>query len=138
MRPHHSHLTGRAGRFATGAAAAVAVVLASAPGAEAKVWFQDMGGRVLRWDHVVSSTILGCPGNESCREAVEGVTVYLRRTASPRNPDLLLVGRITGRGMLTFQVPRVGVGRYHLVARVRAGETTQLVKASSSFRVVRR
>ena len=32
-----------------------------------------MGGRAVRRGDTVSTTIMGCPGNESCRAVVEGV-----------------------------------------------------------------
>jgi hypothetical protein len=68
---------------------------------------------------------------------VQGATVYLQRSPSARDADLRRVGRVSGRGTLTFQVPHIRTGGYHLVARVRAGGTTRLIRASSSFRVVR-
>jgi len=118
-----------------------ALAAAGAPAVDAKVWFRDMQGRVLRWDERVSSTILGCPGNESCRAAVEDTAVYLRRGPITRTPversRLRPVGRVTGRGTVVFRVPRVSAGRYHLIANAQAGEGRRLIPASGTFRIVR-
>jgi hypothetical protein len=142
MRPNRLWTTGRAGRLAAGLAVATALAAAAAPAADAKVWFDGMQGRVVRWDERVSRRILNCPGNESCRAAVEDTIVYLRRgpiTRTAVDPRRLRrIGRISARGTLRFRVPRVAAGRYHLVARARAGESRQLIPASGTFRVVRR
>jgi hypothetical protein len=107
----------------------VAVLLVTAPAADAKVWFQDMGGRAVRRGDAVSTTIMGCPGNESCRAAVEGVVVYVRRLRGA--PESARAGRISGNGTLRFRVPHVHTGRYRLVAR----EGGRLVNASAAFSV---
>jgi hypothetical protein len=70
---------------------ALGVLLLTAPAANAKVWFQDMGGRAAHRGATVSTTIMGCPGNESCRASVEGAVVYVRRVCGA--PDLERLGR---------------------------------------------
>jgi hypothetical protein len=113
----------------------------AAPAAEAKIWFGDMQGRELAWGQRVSSTIAGCPGNDSCRAAVKGVAVALRRgpgrrTAHRGGPPHRL-GRVSGSGRLTFLVPHVRVGRYELVARLKIGDRRRWMPASGRFRVIR-
>jgi hypothetical protein len=120
---------------------ALAVTAVAAPAADAKVWFADMEGRLLRWDQQVSSAILGYVGNDSCGEAVDGVTVYLRGGPSHgRAVDrrrLKRLARISGGGKLQFRMPHVAGGRYHLVARVKAGKGRRWLPVSAAFRVVR-
>jgi len=70
---------GRNGRLIVGLLFAALVAGLAAPAADAKVWFGDLQGRELSWGQRVSSTIAGCPGNDSCRATVQGVAVYLRR-----------------------------------------------------------
>lgn len=128
-------------RRRTAATAALALLLLAAPAA-GKVWFQEMQGRVVRWDQRVSSTIGGCPGNDSCRAAVQGTPVYLRRGA-PRLPpktatSLRSIGTITADGRIAFRVPRIEPGRYHLVAEARIAKTDRLVVSSGTFRIRRR
>lgn len=142
MRARSWSTKGRAGRRLTAMVVAWAAVAAgAAPAADAKVFFADLQGRMLRWDQRVSSTIGGCPGNESCRAAVQGVTVYLRRGPVTRRAvdrrHVRRLGRISASGRLAFRVPHVTVGRYHLVARVRAGEGRRWLPVSGSFRVAR-
>jgi len=110
-------------------AIAIGVLLLTAPAADAKVWFQDMGGRAVHRGATVSTTIMGCPGNESCRAAVEGVAIYVRRVRGA--PELERVGRVSGSGTLRFRVPPVHTGRYRLVSR----EGGRLVNASSAFSI---
>ena len=113
----------------------------AAPAAEAKVWFGDMQGRELAWGRRVSSTIAGCPGNDSCRAAVKGVAVALRRSPVRRAPTgrrrQARLGRVSAAGRLTFEVPRVRIGRYRLVARIRIGDRKRWMPASGRFRVIR-
>jgi hypothetical protein len=125
------------------AAAALALLAVTAPAAGAKVYFAQMGGRVLHWDQPASSTILGCPGNPSCREAVDGLAVYLRRGALARHDaiagrHLTRVGKISPEGTLAFRVPHKPAGRYHLVARVTAGSQRRWVAVSAAFRIRQR
>jgi hypothetical protein len=122
--------------------AAAVLSTVAAPAAEAKVWFNDLRGRELRWDQRASSTIANCPGNPSCRAAVEGVAVYLRRgpitrTAATRR-DLRRLGRISASGTLTFRVPRVAAGRYHLVVWSTAGDRHRWLPVSATLSVVGR
>jgi hypothetical protein len=109
--------------------------------AEAKVWFGDMQGRALARGHRVSSTIAGCPGNDSCRALVKGVAVALRRGPGKRTDNRRhewpRLGHITASGRLTFQVPHVRVGHYYLVARLKLGDRRRWVMASGPFRVIR-
>jgi hypothetical protein len=128
--------------FAT-AAAALALLAVAVPAAGAKVYFAEIGGRVLHWDQHASSTILGCPGNPSCRDAVDGLTVYLRRGPLARHDavagrHLTRLGKISPRGTLAFRVPHEPTGRYHLVARVPAGATRRWVSVSATFRIRQR
>jgi hypothetical protein len=121
-------------------AAALALLAVSAPAAGAKVYFAEMGGRVLHWDQHASSTILGCPGNASCRDVVDGLTVYLRRGplsphGTPGGGHITRLGKISPRGTLAFRVPHKPAGRYHLVARVPAGSQRRWVAVSATFRI---
>ena len=130
-------------RTASVAVAALAALAVTAPAAGAKVHFAEMGGRIVRWDQRVSSTILGCPGNASCREAVEGITVHLRRgPAGVRGAidgrGLTRLGRISARGTLAFRVPHLSPGRFHLVARVPAGAARRWTAVSGTFRIRQR
>src|SRR4051794_41199255 len=88
---------------------AIAVLLVTAPAAGAKVWFQDIGGRAVRRGDIVSTTIMGCPGNESCRAVVEGVVVYVRRVRGA--PELERVGRVSGGGGGRLPGPPLHPGR---------------------------
>ena len=129
-------------RLAAAVVVAAALLAAAAPTANAKVWFAEMGGRVVHWDQRASSTILGCPGNPSCRDAVEGITVYLRRGPTARGAigrrGLTRLGPVSARGTITFRVPHVAPGRFHLVARVPAGDTRRWVAVSGTFRIRQR
>jgi hypothetical protein len=120
---------------------ALAALAVAAPSAEAKIYFAEMNGRVLHWDQRVSSTILGCPRNASCGEIVEGHTVYLRRgPVGSRDFDrhrLRRLGRISASGTLRFRTRHWAAGRYHLVARVPAGERRLWMSVSGYFRIRR-
>lgn len=109
--------------------------------ADAKVWFVDLGGRTVRWDQRVGSTIAGCPGNDACAAAVTGTVVYLRRGEVRRTPPqrrrLVRAGVVNRHGTLRFRVPHVRVGRYHLVAVGGSGEDRRWVPVSGAFRVSR-
>ena len=128
-------------RIGAAVCTAMIVLLATAASVDAKVFFGDVSGRSFTWDSRFSSTIANCPGNESCRQAVEGTTVYLRRGARTRSkPDfdrLIRAGRISARGTLRFRVPRVRPGRYHLLARVRTDLGARWFPASGTFRIRR-
>jgi hypothetical protein len=123
-------------------ATALGLLAVAVPAASAKVWFAGMGGRVVHWDQRVTSTILGCPGNASCRDAVEGVTVHLRRGPASRGAVATRrgtrLGAISARGTITFRVPRLSPGRFHLVARLPAGEQRRWSAVSETFRIRRR
>ena len=132
-------------RSPTRLTAAVVMVVASllaVPTASAKVHFAQLGGRVLHWDPRASSTILGCPGNPSCRAAVEGITVYLRRGPASRGAivsrGLIRLGPISASGTIAFRVPHVSPGRFHLVARLPAGERRRWSPVSGTFRIRQR
>jgi hypothetical protein len=112
-----------------GVAAVVGALLAEP--ASAKVWFQDMGGRHLRQGQRVASVIMGCPGNPSCRDAVEGARIYLRSV--PRAGHAVRLGRVSANGRVWFRVPRVARGRYRLVARVRLAAGWRTIVASDPF-----
>lgn len=122
--------------------AAVAAGTLVAAEAHAKVWFQTLEGRKLAWGQRVSATILGCPGNDSCRATVQGVTVYLRRgpvrRTGARRRNLHRVATITTSGKVSFRVPRVPPGRYHLVAWVTIGDWDRWMPISGTFRITRR
>jgi hypothetical protein len=130
-----------AARFGVALAIAAAATAASAPPAGAKVWFNDLGKRDVRWDQRVTSTILGCPGNESCRAHVEGRDVYLRRGAVRRTGakrrNLRLVARIDSQGTIVFRVPHVPAGRYHLVSWSDVGDWHRWLPVSGTFRIDR-
>ena len=123
-------------------ATALGLLAVAAPAARAKVWFGEMSGRVVHWDQRAASTILGCPGNPSCRNAVEGITVYLRRGPAARGAigprGLTRVARISASGTITFRVPHVSPGRFHLVARLPAGEQRRWSPVSGTFRIRQR
>ena len=129
-------------RAAVATVVVVAALLAAAPTASAKVHFAQLGGRVLQWDQRASSTILGCPGNPSCRDAVQGITVHLRRGPASRGAivsrGLIRLGPISASGTIAFRVPRVSPGRFHLVARVPAGERRRWSPVSGTFRIRQR
>ena len=135
---HHRRIR----RPLSAAGVALAVVAIAAPVADAKIWFGDLGGRRLRWDDRVSTTIANCPGNDSCRAAVEGVTVYLGRgrvtRATVDRRRLHRLGRVSANGTLAFAVPHAPAGRYHLVALVPAGDQHRWLPVSESFRVTAR
>jgi hypothetical protein len=97
------------------------------------VWFADLGGRHLRTGQHVATVIAGCPGNPSCREAVEGARVYLQRVGHRRRRAVL--GRVSASGRLAFVVPRVTPGRYRLLARVRTDRGWRTLHASDLFRI---
>ena len=121
--------------------AAMLLLLVGASSTDAKVFFGDVQGRTFDWDERFSSTIANCPGNDSCRQAVEGTVVRLRRGArSRRRPDpdsLNRVGRIRASGTLRFRVPHVEPGRYHLMARVRTDLGPRWFPVSGTFRIRR-
>ena len=120
---------------------ALTSVLVLAPGAGAKVWFQRMQGREVHSGQRVATTILGCPGNPSCRAAVEGITVQMRRAVRTwRSPNARTwrLGRVDRNGRVVFRVPRVAPGRYQLIAYQRIGANRRLLRVSGSFRVVAR
>ena len=129
-------------RLAAAVVVAAALLAAAVPSASAKVHFAKMGGRVLHWDQRAASTILGCPGNPSCQEAVEGIAVYLRRGPAPRGSTgargRTRLGRISANGTITFRVPHVSPGRFHLVARLPAGTQRRWAAVSGTFRIRRR
>jgi hypothetical protein len=129
-------LTRRAGpRVAAGAITAALLLAAPAFG---KVWFQSMGGRHLSTGQQVTSVILGCPGNPSCREAVHGARVYLHRLgarAARRGP---LIARVSAGGRIAFNVPQVKPGRFRLLARVRTASGWRTLHASDPFRIAPR
>jgi hypothetical protein len=103
--------------------AVVALLVFAAP-ASAKLYFTQIGGRAVRWDERVSTTIANCPGNPSCRSAVQNARVWIRRAGSRQ---LRFVARVDHNGTLRFRVPHVRPGRYVLVAEGRA--------VSQSFRI---
>jgi hypothetical protein len=110
---------------------AVLITAVHAAPAAAKVWFQDMSGRHLRVGQRVATVISGCPGNPSCRSAVAGARVYLRRTGRARTA--LRLGRVSPNGRVAFVVPRVAPGRYRLIARVRTARGWRTLQASDLF-----
>ena len=139
MRTVRACRASRALRRAGLACAAIALLAVAAPAASAKVHFAELGGRVVVWDQRVSSTILGCPGNASCRAAVEGITVYLRRgPARDSGRGGTRLGRISASGTITFRVPHLSPGRHHLVARVPSGAQRRWTPVSGTFRIRRR
>ena len=119
--------------------AAIIALLIGASSVDAKVFFGDVEGRSFAWDGRFSATIANCPGNGSCRRAVEGTVVYLRRgrrtRAVPDGKRIKRAGRVSARGTLRFRVPHVQVGRYHLVARVRTDVGPRWFPASGTFRI---
>jgi hypothetical protein len=104
---------------------AVAFALVLAAPAAGKVWFQDIGGRTIRWDQRVVASISGCAGNPGC-----GNVVYLRAVGGRR---LRTLTRIDDQGRARFRVPHVAPGRYRLVAY----ESGRARHVSSWFRVTR-
>jgi hypothetical protein len=121
--------------------AAIVALLVGASSTDAKVFFGGVEGRSFAWDGRFSATIANCPGNDSCRRAVEGTVVYLRRGRRTRSrPDvksLKRVGRVSSQGTIRFRVPHVRVGRYHLLARVRTDLGPRWFPASGTFRIRR-
>jgi hypothetical protein len=82
-----------------------------------------MGGRAVRWDQRVSSTVANCPGNPSCESVINGTRVFIRRAGADRSR---FVARVE-HGRLRFRVPHVLPGRYVLVGEGRT--------VSQSFRI---
>jgi hypothetical protein len=124
--------------IALAASLAAAAALAATPiAAEAKVWL-DVGGRSVRWGDRVSTRVPGCHGSD-CGVGLGGIAVYVAPgrpgTGAPKAPPR--VGRLTPAGRLTFQVPRLAPGRYHLETRMTFDGRRQWVPASEAF-VVRR
>lgn len=126
-------------RLAAALVVAAALLAVAAPAASAKVWFAEMGGRVVYWDQRAATTILGCPGNPSCREAVEGITVYLRRgPARAAARGGIRLGRISASGTIAFRVPHLAPGRFHLAARLPIGSQRRWSHVSGTFRIRQR
>jgi len=79
-------------------------------------------------------------GARSVGVTVEGVVVYLRRgpvrRTGARRRNLRRLGRISASGRLTFRVPRVAPGRYHLVSWAAIGDWHRWMPVSGTFRVV--
>lgn len=121
--------------------AAVLALLVGASSTDAKVFFGDVEGRSFAWDDRFSAAIANCRGNDSCRQAVEGTAVYLRRgkrtRARPDSRRLTRAGRITANGTIRFRVPHLRPGRYHLLARVRVDTGKRWFPASGTFRIRR-
>ena len=121
--------------------AAMVLLLVGATATDAKVFYGDVQGRTFEWDDRFSSTIANCPGNDACRQAVEGTVVHLRRGVRSRSrPDvdsLERVGRVRASGTLRFRVPHVEPGRYHLIARVRTDIGPRWFPVSGTFRIRR-
>jgi hypothetical protein len=115
----------------------VAAGLSVAPAATAKIWFSDMSGDTLRWNQPVTTTILNCPDNGSCAKVVRGRYVFLRPGPARRTgraSSIFTVGRIDGNGRLSFRVPPVPGGEYHLVAS-EPGNAKRWLPVSGTFRV---
>lgn len=142
MTASRNRTRGRDSRLVGALVVAALVAAVGASAADAKVWFNDLGRQELHWDQRVSSTIINCPGNDSCRETVEGETIYLRRGAVRRTGAkrhrLRRLGRISATGTLTFRVPHVSAGRYHLVFWSTVGDWDRWMPVSGTFRVARR
>ena len=130
------------GRLTATACALALGLLAVAAPAEAKIFFGDIGGRTLEWNQRTTATIAGCSKSSACREHVQGVVVYLRpgsRSRSRPEPGTLeRLGRISADGTISFRVPRVRAGRYHLLARIPVDSGgKRWFPASGSFRIRR-
>jgi hypothetical protein len=110
--------------------AVVSALVLAAPAA-GKIWFQDIGGRTVRWDQRVVASISGCADAPGCGQIVESKPVFLRAVRGER---LLRLGRINDAGRVRFRVPRVALGRYRLYADEGAGHMRYV---SQSFRVTR-
>jgi len=124
------------------AIAAGAALLGAASPAAGKVWFQHMEGRRVESGARVATVIAGCPGNPSCRTAVEGTVVYLRpvgrRCAITTAGCARRLGRVDANGRLAFHVPHLPAGRYRFVARVRTALGLRTFNASGPFRIIAR
>ena len=112
------------------AAGTLALALALAAPASAKIWFQEMGGRTVHWDQRVTASILGCSDSPECGDMVGRHMVYVRRVGAK---PLHRLGRISSTGRVVFRVPHLQPGRYRLYAR----EGGQLFRVSEPFRIRR-
>jgi hypothetical protein len=117
-------------RLATAAVGTVALTLALAAPASAKIWFQGMGGRTVHWDQRVTASIIGCSDSPDCGDMVGRHMVYVRRVGTK---PLHRLGRIGSTGRVVFRVPHLKPGRYRLYAR----EGGQLFPVSEPFRIRR-
>ena len=100
----------------------VAVALALAAPAAAKVWFMSVRGDTYVVGQLVRTEVAGCP--TPC--PVRGTQVWLGRASSNR---LVGLGAVDRRGGLVFRVPNVRPGLYHLATGGR--------RVSDTFRIRR-
>ena len=111
-------------------AAVAAAALVAVPTASAKIWFQSVRGATFSVGDVVTTEILGCPNPCPVRGARialgRGQTPFARARAATR-----ILASVDRRGRVTFRMPRITPGDYHLVARFRG----RWLAASDTFRV---
>ena len=103
--------------------------------AAAKVWFQDMGRRTVRWDQRVTTVIANCADAPGCGDIVGRHRVWMRHV---RGHHRWVLARIDDSGRLRFRVPHAPAGRYRLIVReggaVHAASTWFRVSGPSSAR----
>jgi hypothetical protein len=121
-----------------------ALVLAIMPAtAEAKIWFDDLGGRTVEPWALVRTSIAGCQESLGCIPGIAGTPAYAVPTSKPRPRTCRAArryhraGRVTDRGVLRFRAPD-RVGRYSLVIAYMDGDFCRPMPASAAFRVAAR
>src|SRR5215210_7953414 len=101
--------------------AAAAAALALAPAAEAKVWFESMGGQRVEPFALVSTEVAGCNGVTACLPELTGLRIYSRSVGPPRPKRCARLerfasaGRLSHKATLRLRAPKTP-GRYELMA----------------------
>jgi hypothetical protein len=109
-------------RFLAAASLVAVLALVSASAASAKIYLRGLDGRTVHSGQVVGVYVPGCSGNPTCERMMKGmrisITPAVRRVwgkgVDPR--PRWYVGKLNGKGGLTFRVPQIPKGRYWLIA----------------------